>query len=74
MKEIMEIIGKIIFMGGFVFDVFLIFLYLMVKFEDVSLMDVFLVKIGELVVDVINIYMKGELLIFIIKCFKLFFI
>lgn len=74
MKEIMEIIGKIIFMGGFVFDVFLIFLYLMVKFEDVSLMDVFLVKIGELVVDVINIYKKGELLIFIIKCFKLFFI
>lgn len=74
MKEIMEIIGKIIFMGGFVFDVFLVFLYLMVKFEDVSLMDVFLVKIGELVVDVINIYKKGELLIFIIKCFKLFFI
>ena len=40
------------------------------KFEDVSSMDAPSVKIGESVVDVTNMYWKGESLILTIKCPK----
>lgn len=67
-KEMMEITGKIIFTGGSAPDVLPAPSYLTVKFEDVSLMDAPSVKIGESVVDVTNIYKKGEPLMYIIKC------
>ena len=69
-KEIMEITGKNNLYGrlcarcissSFVFNN---------KFEDVSSMDAPSVKIGESVVDVTNMYWKGEPLILTIKCPK----
>ena len=62
------ITGKIIFTGGSAPDVLPAPSYLTVKFEDVSLMDAPSVKIGESVVDVTNIYKKGEPLIYTMMC------
>lgn len=66
----MEITGEIKFSSGSAPDVLPVPSLLTVKFQDVSLMDAPAVKIGESVVDVTNIYKKGEPLTYSIKCPK----
>ena len=66
----MEITGEVKFSNDSAPDVLPANSHLTVKFEDVSLMDAPSVKIGESVVDVTNIYKKGEPLMYSIKCPK----
>lgn len=66
----MEIAGEVKFSSGSSPDVLPANSYLTVKFQDVSLMDAPSVLIGESVVDVTNIYKKGEPLLYSIKCPK----
>ena len=66
----MEIAGEVKFSSSSSPDVLPANSYLTVKFQDVSLMDAPSVLIGESVVDVTNIYKKGEPLLYSIKCPK----
>lgn len=66
----MEITGEVKFSSGSAPDALPANSYLIVKFEDVSLMDAPSVRLGDSVVDVTNIYKKGEALMYSIKCPK----
>lgn len=66
----MEITGEVKFSTGLAPDVLPANSHLTVKFEDVSLMDAPSVRLGESVVDVTNVYQKGEPLMYSIKCAK----
>ena len=66
----MEITGEVKFSNDSALDVLPANSHLTVKFEDVSLMDAPSVKIGESVVDVTNVYKKGEPLMYSLKCPK----